>query len=519
MAIVRSKVIWIGDKPDPALEREFRLRDHELEHWTYDKFSEEPAERLDAICGAKAVFYIHDPAKRSRTIEFIRIVTTLPASYSGVLPYVVMSDVDDIPAVQGIPEIKEALEKYPVPFIGLPAVSEYSERVQAIARQFPGRYPNLNLEILGNDADKLCPEERVLLQRSFSDCRSIKVIEMSSGFSAKVMTVFAELSVEGQSIHAIPFVAKFDDGGDIEIELNNYTDYIDYFVPFYLRPGIDHSRCFFSQPRGVIVASFVDHSLPLLQAINLGLGSAALHSLFEETLGSWLHNSTPNSDISIYLSLQKDNPKTDRVVLKKFSDGKVLSEAQQIAQVLEPADLLQAIEALPCAKFLYGTSHKDLHAKNVLVRGGDAVVIDFPRCDKGPILLDVATLDVSILFDSAPAPPKIGDHVKERQKILEEEFKRKSEQWKAVVCDAFRSENVLNLPNHKGGHEPFARHWACIRQLRRLALLDQKDRREYAICVTIELLRRAMFLDSNPSVAGYAYYLTDRLAKSLKTES
>ena len=155
----------------------------------------------------------------------------------------------------------------------------------------------------------------------------------------------------------------------------------------------------------------------------------------------------------------------------------------------------------------------------MLVRGGDAVVIDFPRCDKGPILLDIATLDVSIFFDSAPTPPRSDDHSEKHQKELEKEFNRKSDEWKTVVCDAFSPATVLKLPSQKVGHEPFARHWASVRQLRRLALLDQKDNREYGICMSIELLRRAMFPDNNPTVAGYAYYLADRLTKSLGTGS
>lgn len=527
MEIVRCKVIWIGDKPDTALALEFKLRDHELVHWTYEDFDTEPTERrLGAICEAKAVYYIHNPEKQSRTIKFVRLVTTLPVSYSGMLPHVVLMNVGETPAVRGIPEIKAALEKTDVPFIRLPAKSDFPETAQSIARQFPGRHPNLQLQIKG-ERNCLTDEKIVLLQRSFSDYQSISVVKMPSGFSATVIKVFAEkvfAEREDQSKHAVPFVAKFDNHDNIKRELNNYKDYINHFVPFYLRPDIDLSRCFIAPTCaptcGIIVASFVDHSVTLLQAINLGLGSAALHSLFEETLGLWHHNSSPKEDI-LYLFLQKGNS-SDRVILERFADNKTLNAAKNIALLMDPETLLMdpetllgTIKKLPCARFLYGTSHKDLHAKNILVRGSDAVVIDFSRCDKGPILLDVATLDVSIFFDSAPTPPKCGDRSKEHQSALEEEFRNKLDEWQTVVCDVFSHETVLEVPPQKVRYEPFARHWASVRQLRRLALLDQRDKMEYGICVSIELFRRAMFPDNNPTVAGYAYYLADRLTKSL----
>lgn len=514
MTTPRNKILWIGAEPNPDLKNELDIRDHDFVHWQYEKFDPADPKIIESICQAKGVFFLHNEEKPSRTFAFINCISNLPVSYSGVLPYVFVKDINSIPAIIGNLGVKDILEQRPIRFIDMSVRPDYSIFARELVRHDVGMAPNLDLKIYG-DATLLDEADRILLQRSFSDCISITVRVMSQGFSAKVITVFAEFAVPGPVRHSVPFIAKLDKNVDVEIEINNYKDYIDHFVPFYLRPGVDPSRCFYDQERGIIVANYVDRSTSLLDAITRGAGPAALHTLFDETLGRWFHNAVGKED-SLYLTLQKGNPKTDRFNMNKFEKNpNILAQANIFDTVLNPTELLEAIKAIPCDNYLFGISHKDLHAKNVLVRGSDAVIIDFPRCEHGPILLDLATLDVSIAFDSTPILIKENIYGKEIYKKLKEEYEKKFKEWLSFVSDIFSIDKILGLPMHKNGHEPLAREWSCIRQIRRLALLDQKDKHEYAICVAIELLRRSMFGDENPRVAGCAYYLADRLIKSL----
>ena len=47
-----------------------------------------------------------------------------------------------------------------------------------------------------------------------------------------------------------------------------------------------------------------------------------------------------------------------------------------------------------------GVVHGDLHALNVLVRGGDAIVIDFEKLEiQLPLLLDLASLEAGLFVD------------------------------------------------------------------------------------------------------------------------
>ncbi|EKD96564.1 MAG: Aminoglycoside phosphotransferase [uncultured bacterium] len=515
MTTSRNKVVlWIGSEPDPSLKHEFTVRDHEFKHLQYDEFDPADPEIIKNICQAKGVLFLHDKEKPSRTFDFIGCISKLPVSYSGVLPYVFVNDPNSIPAILGNLGVIAISTRQTIPFFDTSASSDYSTFAQTLTSHDSGRSPKLGLNI-HDDTTSLEEADRILLQRSFSDCSSIIIRGTPQGFSAKVITVFAEFEVQGPVRHSVPFIAKLDKKDDVEKEINNYKDYIDHFVPFYLRPGVDRSRCFFDQERGIIVANYVDHSTSLLDAITRGAGPAALHTLFDETLRRWFHNAVVRED-SLYLTLQKGNPNTDRFVMNEFErNPNILIQAKKFDTVLNPAELLEAVKAIPCVRYLFGISHKDLHAKNVLVRGSDAVIIDFPRCEHGPILLDLATLDVSIAFDSTPILIKENIYEKEIYKKLEEEYEKKFKEWLSFVSDIFSIGKILGLPMYKNGHEPLAREWSCIRQIRRLALLDQEDKHEYAICVAIELLRRSMFGDENPRVAGCAYYLADRLIKSL----
>jgi len=63
-----------------------------------------------------------------------------------------------------------------------------------------------------------------------------------------------------------------------------------------------------------------------------------------------------------------------------------------------------------------------------LVRGDDAIVIDFPKCDRGPARLDLATLEISICFDS--------------KKSDNETFR----DWQDFVKDMYSAKKIVNPP-------------------------------------------------------------------------
>ncbi len=145
-----------------------------------------------------------------------------------------------------------------------------------------------------------------------------------------------------------------------------------------------------------LVGDFVDDAVPLREALRSGNGIGALFSLFETSLRGF--RLQPFAD--------KAQPMTD--VLKTFAEGliragEVLSEtverAKQFGLKSEVTDLqrmvCEAAAKVPCIE---GPCHGDLHPGNVMVRGGDAILIDFSSACKGPLTADPACLEVSLLF-------------------------------------------------------------------------------------------------------------------------
>lgn len=523
MTTSRNKVVlWIGSEPDPSLKHEFTVRGHEFKHLQYEEFAPGDQNVIKSICQAKGVLFLHDEEKPSRTFDFISCFSNLPVSYSGVRPYVFVNDPNSIPAILGNLGVIAISTRQTIPFFDTSASPDYSTFAQTLASHDSGRSPKLDLNI--DDENELLEEtHKVLLKRSFSDCESIVVRKMSQGRSATVVTVYPTYQYPPLCGHPLPYIAKFDNCCKITKEISYYNDYVIRHIPFNLRPGIDISRCINDCNIGVIVANLADRTISLLEAIKRGAGPQALHSLFEEALENWFHNAKPEFTHP-YLSLQPINfnstdeksTERNRFRMRKFQ-SEVFKQASKYDSVLEPFDLLERIQNIPCNSYLSGITHRDLHTKNVLVKGSDAIVIDYAKTNEGPVLLDMATLDVSIAFDAAPIQPKADIYKEEIQEKLNLEFEKECDAWETFVSDIFDKENVLGLPLQKNGHDPCARDWACIRQVRRLALSAQISDNEYAICVAIELLRCSTLTSKATRIRAYAYYLADRLAKSLGT--
>jgi hypothetical protein len=499
----RSKIYWVGKKPTAQLLMEFSNRELQLETMTLP--SPITAETTERLAAARGVIVQHDSNKLSQTIGLLREFIKSPLQYSGTKCSVILASPSDINQVLSMfPGMSDLSKKYGIQFPHFKNKGEYAGFAHDYFKHSSIRAPNFKLRI--NSDITLDPAEDILIRRSFDDCVAITVRKMSQGFSAKVVQVFADFGDGQTSRRALPFLVKLDKSKDVEREVNNFHLYISHFVPFNLRPNLDRSRSFFregveSEQRGILVANYVDRAVSLLEAIERGGGPSALHCLFEDSLSRWLHDATKRCE-NLALAL------STRVSLETLHQRQdVLSLAKGLGSKLKPETLVGALMALPCDAYRSGMCHKDLHANNVLVRGTDAIVIDFPNCEHGPILTDLATLDVSIAFHS----------IQRNEDVASDEL----DAWIKFVSAIFSCQNICGMPPRREGYEVYAKQWSCIRQIRRLALSEQVNPIEYGICLAFELLRRSMFVDHlqvGTAVAGHAYYLCEKLVTELRQQ-
>ncbi|MGB2870133.1 MAG: phosphotransferase [Bacteroidota bacterium] len=495
---LRNKIFWIGQAPDTALEEEFKCRDLEIEFFTLITPAPVGGDAIKKISGALGVVFVHDPSKLSRTIDFLQAAAAAPTKYSDVRVAIIAEDTLETKRITGTTAYQSFGDRKYLRVTTLEK-TKYRDFVRYFsAPPLPWRAPNFDLTIKSDST--LTPGQETLLRRSFSEYVSLDLQRIAQqGYSGSVHLAYPQRVYGMGRGRPQPFLVKFDEQDKVERERNFYKEYVITDVPFDLRPNIDEDRCFFSADVGILVANYVDRSVSLLQAIEKGGGSNAIHCLFEESMDRWSRNSW----------IEKGSPirsASKRFRMDKFvSCPEILIEARKLGAVPDPDTLISKLESIPCAKYRHGTSHGDLHVDNVLVKGSSAIIIDFSSCGNGPILIDFATLDVTIAFKS----------------IFRCQFKDngKFEEWVDFIRQIYAYKNIVALPPAREGFEAFARYWASIRQVRRYALSEQEDKVEFALCVASELLRHSAFVDDKDigtKVAAYAYYLSSELVSEIE---
>lgn len=243
-----------------------------------------------------------------------------------------------------------------------------------------------------------CTDEiHLLLRRAFYDCDQIFLKSFPGGkASTGVYKVHARLLQSDAGPHPLPFFFKVAEPKAIEEEKEKYRKYAEHYIPFHLRPNLSYDRCVRTTNIAALVGNFVDDAIPLREALRSGQGIGALFSLFETSLKGFR--------LQPFGPLQK--PRDDvlpgiiqeRVKVAKIS-ADVVERAKNRGLKSTPfeleAKLRQLAEGLPCR---IGPCHGDLHSGNIMVRGGDAILIDFSSASDGPLTADPAALEVSLIF-------------------------------------------------------------------------------------------------------------------------
>jgi hypothetical protein len=347
------------------------------------------------------------------------------------------------------------------------------EIAEAFARL--GTWPPIGAPelVMCDKEDVLKPRLAILLKRAFYDCKRITIRRLRGGKTAEgTFCVFANLDNGLYGPQPMPFFVKIDSFPMIRIELGNYSEFVEPFIPFYLHPSVNAARCVQTLTNGALVCDYVENSAPLRDALRAGQGDGAIYSLFELTLRG-LRSHTQNSPkmpgvLEAFLDervraheIQESHPTRIEKLRKR---GMHRSPVEIQASLRTHATTIGARQ---------GIYHGDLHYSNVMVRHRDAIVIDFGSMNEfGPLAADPAILEVSLVFGTD-----------------DEDDSKSFDAWCGFVDSIYS--DPLRPPLSKGDHPQFAWLVKAVRELRQAIASCEFEKKEALIILAGCMLRHA----------------------------
>ncbi len=376
-----------------------------------------------------------------------------------------------------------------------------------IIRNDPG--PPLGDPKIETSRFTLSPKVRHMLQRAFYDCGKIHLEKLTGGKnSLNVYSVEAWLRLTEVGPRPLPFFIKIATHKEIEHELSNYHRYAEFYIPFHLRPNIVKERCVTICDYSAIVGNLVDEAMPLRQSLRAGHGAGALFTLFETSLKGFRFQPSLYQQVVRDMSLSefvKGRIRADEIALP------VVHRAQEFGLSLNPIDLqndlVQRSGKLRC---LVGPYHGDLHSGNVLIRGRDAILIDFSSASDGPLTADPAALEVSLMF---------GTDKDDKAKAFAS--------WREFIDEVYgTTELKLRAPAlHESKAGPFSWLRRPLRELRHISLACEATPMELKIVLAAYLMRFARLgVEFLPTIGleklafdrhAYALVIAERVVKGL----
>lgn len=497
----RPKVAWVdNDPPTEKQEREpFTSRKIAIEKCSIHQLRD--PKYIGADIGA--VVLTNEQGKLQSVMD---IVKTYGAS---LLDYDCRIFIRSNSADTGTNEIIETIKSLSLPYVDFSAgrepppphirfvelSSSWEEVANFVSLHPSDDAPLEDLHIFSSV--ELDNSHEILIRRAFRDCHSVNLDAIDDGQSrAQVYKVHAKTSKS--RAWAQPYFVKMGSRADIFGEYRNYIENVEPYIPFHLGPNLEQHRCGLGAHTGLIVGDFVDRSESLVACAADGRAAEAISCLFDQTLRMWHRN----------IENEVDGPLTRIVTLRPNFSPTRLDLARRMGDFHHsPDELILRINRCQGGRWLIGPTHGDLHAKNIRVRSGDAIVIDFFQHRSGVFLLDVARLEASFLVDGFS------------DSFLGKDGTEYSD------SDWLKSIRPLYLvdPTDPREHfeDPASRsYWfhACAKQLRHYARWLERGQRQYAAALAAELLYKAR---KSPKATGFdnyrraaCYHLADLLLNS-----
>jgi hypothetical protein len=375
--------------------------------------------------------------------------------------------------------------------------------------------PTFKQHVLKKPLDPKGQTERVLLlKRAFWDCSNLKLARLDGGMSgAPVFRVYASLRAglvqpPGKLSHPHLYFVKIGPRKKIVDEYDKYGEHIFDYVPFYLGPRLRPDRCNLGSTQGILVGDFVEGAESLIACARGGRCGHAIANLFDRTLGGWRKQAYvyKTHHLSKYFEDKwwvegSSNPialPADRAVIVKDLGGDT-----------DIAALKQIFEAHGQTWPLCAPAHGDMHAGNVLVRHGDAILIDFEKVKhEYPLTYDPASLEGGLLVEG----------------FTEEIEKAKLKPAELVaLINPLYERLALVAPSVSHCHPGDAAEWYynAVNQIRALSWSAENEAGQYALTLALCLIRKGCnthnsLLKKGPTAArAVAFYFGQKILRDM----
>lgn len=328
--------------------------------------------------------------------------------------------------------------------------------------------PTIRHKDVNGSEEPLEAERSLLVQRAFWDSAEVRLEQLRNGLSGvDAYRAYVQQSNSVAGGYPLRYFVKIGPREKVAAEYLAYRDIALEHLPYHLGPRLRLDRCELGCVNGILVSDYVNGAEPLRDCARDGRAAGVIANLFNVTYRGWHNGAQPD-----FVPLQKHLQARLMPGIPEFR--KPLIAACGATQTLEQlGQLLVAGDSKPVS---VGVIHGDLHATNVMVRGGDAILIDFEKVQsQGPVLRDLACLESGLLVDGF-----VGDR-RDMALILA-----------SVRClyttDLLRADGRIT---HCQPDDASAWFFDCVMQIRMHARPFELAANQYALLLASELIRKA----------------------------
>ena len=349
----------------------------------------------------------------------------------------------------------------------------------------PSPWPNLTIKVHGSKRHWR-PGYEILLRRAFWDCTEVHLKPMDDGHSGvAVYCAHADLANGQLGRWLLPYFVKIGDRRKVFSEYLNYQDRVDPYIPFHLGPHLIADRCCLGASAGVIVGDFVEESESLVDCARDGRAGAAIACLFDRTLVGWHRSAQKERELSCQIAngFRELFPRMSADLQDRIDRAHALGATRDLGELRA---LFNCCDSTPV---LVGPIHGDLHAGNVRVRATDAILIDFYRHQRGPLLYDAACLEASLLVEGFRDGRKYFRRSTPAHKLAQ--LDAEIREWMQSIESLYQDIPLQNAVEHPDPKHPTCWFHTCVRQIRRYAKEMEIGEHQYAGTLALALLTKA----------------------------